>query len=277
MNQNTEEIRLDLLMKKAVEGLTANEEKELQKLEAAAYANADESFEVTAAAISLVDIDASEQLPMHLRAKILSDADKFFSPVELHETIPAEKRSASGVSHKPKTSLLNRLGWAFAAVACMALAANIYFTRIQPDARVNVPPTPTPEQMLTPAQERERLMATAGDLITATWSPGDAKAPQNVAGDVVWSNSQQKGFVRFRGLPMNDKTKATYQLWIVDEGRGAKLAVDGGVFDANESGEIIVPIDAKLSIRKPVVFAVTSEEPGGVVQSDRPMVVVAKI
>jgi hypothetical protein len=42
MNQNTEEIRLDLLMKKAVEGLTANEEKELQKLEAAAYANADE-------------------------------------------------------------------------------------------------------------------------------------------------------------------------------------------------------------------------------------------
>lgn len=279
MNQNTEELRLDLLIKKAVHGLTAAEGKQLQQLEKAAVANPDESFELTAAAISLVDIDVSEQLPIHVRAKVLTDADRFFSPKNLHETVPSELPTvAEAVSEKlPKTSVWNWLGWAVAAAACVALVANIYFTRIQPGPMVGIPPIPTPGQRLTPAQERERLLATAGDVITATWSEADPKAPQNVAGDVVWSNSQQKGFVRLQGLPVNDKTKKTYQLWIVDEGRNPKTPVDGGVFDVDKSGEIIVPIDAKLDIKKPVVFAVTPEKPGGVVVAEGKMIVVAKI
>ena len=84
-------------------------------------------------------------------------------------------------------------------------------------------------------------------------------------GDVVWSNSAQKGFVRFSNLPVNDKTKEQYQVWIFDENQ--KHPVDGGVFDANEAGEIIIPIDPKIKVQKPKMFAVTAEKPGGVVVS----------
>jgi DNA/RNA-binding domain of Phe-tRNA-synthetase-like protein len=60
-----------------------------------------------------------------------------------------------------------------------------------------------------------------------------------------------------------------YQLWIFDKGRGAystKTAVDGGVFDVDTAtGDVIVPIDAKLEIFEPTLFAVTTEPPGGVV------------
>ncbi len=279
MNQNSEELRLDLLIKKAVHGLTVEEGKQLQQLEMAASANPDESFELTAAAISLVDIDVTEQLPMHVRAKVLTDADRFFSSKNLHETVPAERPVlAEAVSKKtPKTSMWNWLGWAVAAAACVTLAANVYFTRIQPPPIADLPPTPTPEQKLTPVQERERLLATAGDAVTAAWTDADPKTQENIAGDVVWSNSQQKGFVRFQGLPVNDKTKETYQLWIVDEGRNPKTPVDGGIFDVDKTGEIIVPIDAKLEIKKPLVFAVTPEKPGGSVVAAGKMIVVAKI
>jgi anti-sigma-K factor RskA len=82
--------------------------------------------------------------------------------------------------------------------------------------------------------------------------------------------------VRFRNLPVNDKTKETYQLWIFDENQ--KQPIDGGVFDANEAGEIIIPIDAKLKVQKPKMFAVTAEKPGGVVVSPLEKVMaVAKI
>ena len=42
-----------------------------------------------------------------------------------------------------------------------------------------------------------------------------------------------------------------------------------GVFDVTETGQIIVPIDNKLSITEAKAFAVTIEAPGGVVQSKR--------
>jgi cysteine-rich repeat protein len=42
----------------------------------------------------------------------------------------------------------------------------------------------------------------------------------------------------------------------------------GAMFDV-QGGETIVPIDAKLRVREGVLFAVTIEEPGGVVVSDR--------
>jgi hypothetical protein len=41
------------------------------------------------------------------------------------------------------------------------------------------------------------------------------------------------------------------------------------VFDVSSSGEVIVPITAKLYIHRPTLFAVTVEKPGGVVVSKR--------
>ena len=73
--------------------------------------------------------------------------------------------------------------------------------------------------------------------------------------------------MRFTGLKVNDPTARQYQLWIIDAAREGENPVDGGVFDCNTSGEIVIPIDAKLRVDRPAAFAITVEKPGGVVVS----------
>ena len=85
---------------------------------------------------------------------------------------------------------------------------------------------------------------------------------------MVWSNALQKGYLRFTNMPVNDPAVEQYQLWIIDPQRDDK-PIDGGVFDISKSGEVIVPINAKLGVVDPQAFAVTIEKPGGVVVSSQ--------
>jgi anti-sigma-K factor RskA len=85
----------------------------------------------------------------------------------------------------------------------------------------------------------------------------------------VWSDARQEGYMRFRNLPRNEPTAEQYQLWIFDQEQSLDTPVDGGVFDIDASGELVVPIDAKLEVHEALAFAVTVEKPGGVVVSDR--------
>jgi anti-sigma-K factor RskA len=95
------------------------------------------------------------------------------------------------------------------------------------------------------------------------------KEYQHVGGDIVWSDSEQTGYMRFRNLPVNDKSKETYQLWIFDETQEEKTPIDGGTFDVDQNGEVVIPINARLKAKNPKAFAVTVEKPGGVVVSKR--------
>lgn len=121
-----------------------------------------------------------------------------------------------------------------------------------------------------PAVSRERLLAEA-DALRVDFAQQDRSAGDDVGGDVVWSPDRQAGFLRLEGLPANDPSKQQYQLWIIDAERDPAQPVDGGVFDvpAEQSGEVVVPIDAKLPVGQAVAFAVTIEPPGGVVVSSR--------
>ena len=75
--------------------------------------------------------------------------------------------------------------------------------------------------------------------------------------------------MKLRGLAANNPERHQYQLWIFDGGR-SQYPVDGGVFDViAEDGESIVPVDAKLAVRQPAAFAITVEQPGGVVVSEQ--------
>ena len=78
----------------------------------------------------------------------------------------------------------------------------------------------------------------------------------------------------FDGMRVNDPSVEQYQLWIFDKNRDQAFPVDGGVFDVSSTGEVIVPISAKLHVDEPVLFAVTIEAPGGVVVSKRERIVV---
>ncbi|HLA96248.1 MAG TPA: anti-sigma factor, partial [Pyrinomonadaceae bacterium] len=235
-----------------------------------------QSFELTAAAIALADTHIDEPLPAHLEARIIADADKHFAALkqeaEIHESIHDQTtRTFQYAEPKPRGSFLNWLGWAAAAAACIALATNIYLTRGNSGQIAGPTATPTPavQEKLTPAQQRDQLIAAATDVTRAEWSKGNMPELASVSGDVVWSDAKQTGYLKLKGLPVNDANKEAYQLWIFDETQSDKTPIDGGVFNVTADGEVVIPIDAKLRARNPKAFAITIEQPGGVVVSDR--------
>ena len=279
MNDSDREKMLDLLFAKATTGLSAEESEQLRELEKAfPELKDDNSFELAAAAIGLINLKTDEPMPSHLRAKILDDADRFFVSGKEEAAESETEEFQKTFAFEPKRSIWQSLGWLVAAAACIALVIVLWLPRNQPtieEAEIvpqQVTPAPTPNL----AEQRRALLASANDVVQRNWTEFNPKQPRNVQGDVVWSNSAQKGFIRFQNLPVNDKTKEAYQLWIFDETQ--KNPIDGGVFDADEAGEIVIPIDAKLEVKKPTMFAVTAEKPGGVVVSELGKVMaVAKI
>ena len=90
------------------------------------------------------------------------------------------------------------------------------------------------------------------------------------SGDVVWDPRTQRGFLRLEGYVANDPASARYQLWIFDAARDDRYPVDGGVFDVPAGrDEVIIPVHPTLPVSRAVAFAVTVEQPGGAVVSDR--------
>ena len=265
MSTNREERLFDLLEKRTFDGLTPAEERELAELNTAD----DVSLDLTAAAISLGELSDVEPMPAHIRAKIEDDADEWFAnstPVRSETARLTDDQRSKTAGITEKGSFWNWLPWAVAAAACIALAANIYFTRVTPQQIAQVTPTPTPTlEHLTPVQMRERLMASATDIARADIAAG--KESYKPSGDIVWSDAKQAGYIRISGLPKNDPGREQYQLWIFDENQDPKTPIDGGVFDASSDGEIVIPIDAKIKVKNPKVFAITVERPGGVVVS----------
>jgi anti-sigma-K factor RskA len=136
-----------------------------------------------------------------------------------------------------------------------------------PPEQAAVTPAAAP-QPATPAQQRDELLRSAPDVVSATWVPGNMK-DLKVTGDIVWSDSKQQGYVRLHGLPVNDASKTCYQLWIFDQTQDKATPIDGGVFDVASNGDVILPVTTKLTAKKPEMFALTIERHGGVVVSKR--------
>ncbi|HCA58578.1 MAG TPA: hypothetical protein DEP46_11400 [Blastocatellia bacterium] len=279
MSTEREEARLDLLVKQAVYGLTEEESRELKQLQLQGGSNFDgQAFELTAAALSIASRDKVDSMPQHLEARILLDADRFFA--EKSSSAAQTVTTSSAAETRPAAeetggwSLWNYFPWAVAGAACVALAVNVMTDDPAPTV-VQQPAQPQVEQKLTPAQERDRLLSSARDVIKATWAPGNVKEIDQIGGEVVWSDEKQAGYMTFKGLPANDPSKETYQLWIFEENQGDKTPIDGGVFDVNENGEVVIPITAKLKAKNPALFAITIEKPGGVVVSKREKIAAA--
>lgn len=280
MTSEQKELLYDLLTRKAIYGLDPHEEAELDKFDPDVVEAEFRSLEIAAAAIGMASVEV-EPMPDHLFAKILENAPAAMSASDqTSPEAPAPVFTAADVFDKrPRRSVLAWLGWGIAAVLFVVLSLDVYHDRISPEAeqaKTVVQPSPSPAP-LTPAEQREQLLRSAPDMVSATWAAGNMKDMQ-VSGDVVWSDAKQAGYMRFRGLPANDPSKATYQLWIFDQTQDKATPIDGGTFDVNANGEVVVPINARLHAVKPEMFAVTMEKPGGVVVSKREKIaVLAKV
>jgi hypothetical protein len=287
----------ELLLKRATEGLEPHEAAEL----AALGADHDVSFDLAAAAIDIATLRTVEELPAGVADKILVAAGVSrqvpstiagMMPARPGQSLTQMPSTLAGVTParpivpppqpvdeiaaaRVKKSSRVVPAYVAAGVALAVAAAAIVWARTQEPKvitkevdRVVMPATPTP------SEARAALLANAKDVTTLAWTATEDSAAKGASGDVVWSASQQKGFMRFVGLAVNDPKQLQYQLWIFDKNRDQAFPVDGGVFDITPAGEVIVPISAKLPVGEPVLFAVTVEQPGGVVVSKRERIVV---
>jgi len=256
--EGPEEERLfDLMRERAVYGLDEGEERELKELTSK---HGDIDVECYDRAAAALDIAFSERrcaaLPEGLRRRIESSAPKTRAP---------EKRAPDAISAAVRVPAQRSSTWpiwsGWATAAAATIVAILGWTR---ESRA-----PDPVKVSLALQLE---VDSASDHLVLPMKPTDDPDGRNVAGELHWSTSLQKGYMSFRGLPSNDPRQKQYQLWIFDKLRGDEHPVDGGVFDVAGS-EIVVPIDAKIRVNDPALFAVTAEPPGGVVVSKREHIV----
>lgn len=236
----------DLQVARLLFGLSPEEQVEYEALAITMPAETGTEFERLIAAIDVAWSD-SKPLPPHLR-----DAIRAKAAAEI--TLLRQDARPPSVDVKPNSRLTTWVPWMIAAVCLIVSFVTLTSNR-----------NPTPEDL---AQKRSQLISAAKDVIELKWSDGPT-AIAGAGGDIVWSHQRQQGFMRFRGLPVNDPTVQQYQLWIFDKNQSEKTPIDGGVFDIGLGQEVIVPIQSKLHVRDAYLFAVTIEKPGGVVVSSR--------
>lgn len=210
---------------------------------------------------------AEDALPTGLAIRLEESARPF-----MQQSLRTSRYVETGRAMK----LATWAGWAVAAAACVAMFL-VLKTEPTPTNPVSPPvaqnTTPPVSIDPSPAEVMEDLLAKPDKVMRVAWKPLD-NAP-NASGEVVWSAAEQTGVMRFANLPVNDPTKEQYQLWIFDATRNEAHPVDGGVFDSKvATGEQLIRIDPRVPIRQAAVFAVTLEQPGGTVVSDRKRLVV---
>lgn len=259
---------LELLADQSLIGLEPHEEADLANLLREYPGEDPASFARAAAALDTGLMRGKiEPMPAHVAARVEAAIAAAAGSV----SGPGVPRTASVASAAPvvpirssrRATIIAASGW-MAAAACFALAIGAFALRDR------ATPTETPSAEAARAQLLSR-----GGAAAVAWSATKDPAASGVTGDVVFSVTEQKGYMRFRGLAANDKTKLQYQLWIFDKTQDERFPVDGGVFDVDQAtGDVIVPIQAKLRVNEPTLFAVTIEKPGGVVVSKRERIVV---
>lgn len=216
-------------------------------------------LERVAAVVSSVGAcELPRSMPTGLRSKISRDATSLFSQANSSETPPGVELASSS----DDASRREIFAWILAAAASL-IAFLSYFS-----AQNVGDPTQLVEKTIPVdlQQQRAAFLQQHPDAIEVAWSAGTTPMEDEVGGDVVWDTESQTGYMRFVGLPVNEPSQQQYQLWIIDPDRDDE-PVDGGVFDSTSDGELVVAIDAKLRVVNPQAFAITIEQPGGVVVS----------
>ena len=246
---------LELLAKRSTEGLNADGARRLHGLLAEhGQPDTDVLDLAAAAAANAFGIESARDVigaPEILRAKLRDDADRFF-----------ERREDNVIALAQKARPAPRWNWGWATAAALVLV--LFATSL-----IDLDTTPTFEA------SREELLADSSGTVLLSWATPEDPEFAQVRGDVVWNDERQEGYMLLTGMPVNDPATSQYQLWVVDPDRDGN-PVDGGVFDIpHGASTVVIPIDAKLAVDDPVLFAITREQPGGVVVSKEPLLVVA--
>lgn len=260
--------REQLLAGKAMSDLDRDEQLELDQSITKEELQKIEEYERTVASLDIALLSGEERgsvgdLSDSLKNQILREADSFFAGQQSRSRLDrtadpivrkASEQTNANMEARTRWNRREVLAWLTTAAASTAVIGSWWWQNARSNGL-------TKEKL-----SRSELLASARDLVQAKWQAGKHPLDEPVTGDVVWSSSYQQGFMRLAGMPLNDPLREQYQLWIIDPLRDDE-PVDGGVFDVSQTGEVIIPIEAKLHVTKPTAFAITIEKPGGVVVS----------
>lgn len=257
---------LELLADRATSGLKEHDHAELARLMALVpnAAALEAEFDAVEGGLVLAAHASSEPLPADLRARLLDRGLAMVGdePISRREHARAADSGPIPIAVGRRAALVSQLGWV-AAAAAILLAGIAWW------------PSATSQELPTTANERLAILRHNPDSISVVLDPGNDPAGQGVVAEVVWSTSRQEGYLRVRGLAVNDPATEQYQLWITDATRDDRYAIDAGVFDITlasmdpQTREVVIPIRPGLAVGSPMAFALTVERPGGVVVSDR--------
>jgi hypothetical protein len=235
---------VDLLLRRATEGITAAEEDEMFALQARfPDVDADE-IELTVAALDPVHRDAQAAPPPRVLAKLNRLAVQY-----ARGELPPAPAPAAGAPRSARAPAW--LGWAVAATVALAFAAYALWPK---------PVAPALDK------QRDEFVARANPVTFVGTNEAKANAT------VHWSTVEQTGFLEVRGLAPNDPTREQYQLWIVDPAQ--EQPIDGGVFDVRPDGTALVRMRPPIRVSGAKALAITKEKAGGVVVTKGPHVVV---
>ncbi|MEM9418377.1 MAG: anti-sigma factor [Planctomycetota bacterium] len=236
----------------------------------------DDALEEAAALLLVADTVASTgeaDLPAGLSDKLAADVERFVvqpsnsASTDFSRSDPTAPETLDKQGGRGVLAFIG--GAVIGAVAASILVALILTL---PDNRSEPGP-------INVAARYQEFIQTTADVATYPWSIMESGYEQ-VNGEITWSGNMQWGYMVLDQLPINDPAAAQYQLWIVDPTRD-EFPVDGGVFNVADhladDGKAYVPIDAKLRVDQPAAFAITLEQPGGVVKSNNALLVVAAV
>ena len=243
----------ELAIQAFTDGLDPAEQTEL---EAVTSPQELERFEQEVAALTWAHLPQIEQPPKDLLVRLEKTGMEWIEAQENSQNLSPVGRDLPQIS-PPSKSAAPWWGWAGWAAA---LALFVIWYR-----------SPGEPAMANPAAQMAALLDQARDVKEIPWSLTEDPLASGATGKVLWSPSRQEGYMVFENLRGNDPTQTQFQLWIFDASRVDWEAkpVDGGVFDVNGEGQVVVPIQAKLSVQDAKLFAVTLEQTGGVVVSER--------
>lgn len=191
-------------------------------------------------------------VPDHLSKNLEQDAKRF---VKSNVTSMKDARPKTPASQKPLWPMW--LGWATAAM--LLLCWGLTYT-------------------LGPSKNKLVGFNANLPLLEMDISRTEDIASKNVSGQMRWQPQTQRGEMKLQGLPINNPNEYQYQLWIFDAKRPQETPVDGGVFNIEKDVLNVIQMNPKIKIKEATLFAITIEQPGGVVVSKRERIVaLAKI
>lgn len=225
-----------------------------------------EEFEAAAAAYDLARMDdLADAMPDGLAERIrvaaeltdaadTRDASRVVSMPRAQATAGATGGTSTAATPRRRRNIAPWL----AVAASLVIAVAGWWPQLAPQTSTTT----------DPAAARDAFIASADQLMRVPLSGTDDPAASNASGELVWDPETQRGFVTVRNLAKNQPTEAQYQLWIFDSQRDTH-PVDAGVFNVDDADQTVIDFTAKLPVGKPKLFAITVEQPGGVVVSDQ--------